>query len=239
MMTRNRKPVVHRKPGLRPRWRWRCLWRPGWISINYSGTVLQRRGPHVSFTTPSPSRFDCALVVRFSLPPDPISEGPSGGDRPSLASTTISALPSAMSTFTSPLHQSLGDHPSAFPNQYGKTPSLPTRYLLSHSPFLLSCTIRLLTPKQRHLYSKHSGAMTCAFLRCRIALAALVTLGATLAQKPSEGHFFFQWPQTISQCEVRERRERSRQSFRPGDDQQQVVNLIWNDAMPPFSAWVL
>jgi hypothetical protein len=81
--------------------------------------------------------------------------------------------------------------------------------------------------------------MTCAFLRCPIALAVLVTLGATLAQKPSEGHFFFQWPQTISQCEVRKRRKRSRQSFWPGDDQLQVVKLIWNNAMPPFWAWIL
>jgi hypothetical protein len=122
----------------------------GVISINYSRAVLQRRGPHVSFTTPSPSRFDCALVVRFSLPPDPISEGPSGGDRPSLASTTISALPSAMYTFTSPLHQSLGDHPSAFPNQYGKSPSLPTRYLLL--PFTFS--------PQLHHPPAHSQART-------------------------------------------------------------------------------
>ncbi|RSH89934.1 hypothetical protein EHS25_001920 [Saitozyma podzolica] len=52
-----------------------------------------------------------------------------------------------------------------------------------------------------------------------MAVAGLVALRTTLAQNPSEGHFYFQWPHTTAQCEV--------------------VTLTWNNAMPPFSAWIL
>lgn len=109
----------------------------------------------------------------------------------------------------------------------------------SHPTSLLGCTILLLSPKHRQLNCKRSSAMTCALLGYPIALVALVALRGTLAEKPSEGYFSVRWPRTTSQCEVRERRERYGQSFRPRGDQLQVVTLRWNDAMPPFSAWIL
>jgi hypothetical protein len=72
-----------------------------------------------------------------------------------------------------------------------------------------------------------------------MAVAGLVALRTTLAQNPSEGHFYFQWPHTTAQCEVSRKRWPRRQSFQPAGDWLQVVTLTWNNAMPPFSAWIL
>lgn len=187
--------------------------------------------PHVSPSITSFARVECSVSSNSPAPrirSQKNSRWAIAG-RPSLAYPPSRRSRSTRFTFSSPVHHPRVNLISAFPSRTANASALPTRNRLV--PFTFFSQLHHPAPLFQendgdHLSLAHggSGAGRAAYHSLPEPKRGTLLLSMAAHHRPMRGKEVAMAASSI---------------FQSAGDWLQVVTLTWNNAMPPFSAWVL